>query len=485
MSKKLFFLIFIVFKGAAGQLSVSNIFEYQLGNLPQTSPSNLSTHYDQLNISYRYTDFLITGKLEHFQNPNSMQSYTHVAQRSLSFKKDGLKLKIGNFYQIFGRGLLLRTYEIPGVVREDFSFRSRYGFYRDIDGFWAGYETSWFEFSALRGKPLREELPPVVSRDDHRVNLIEGTELNLFISEVTLSGMYLRNNKDDNLQEYTSFALAANLPMNIQFYGEYARELEGEEAFFDISDRTAHGLYLSMNLILGSAGFTAEVKDYNKLFLGFNDPPSLVKEHEYLLLNRRTHNSEPLNESGWQAEFIYTLNGGHSIVANMSESTNKTPFRNFLAQEKFLEVGIHFTEEMTIKGFADLGREDLRLEMDRYTYGVYIENKWFEKLGTTIDIEYQNFIRGLTVHRKIENYAALFSLSYAHDLSVGLIFEHTTNPGEIFREWIGYNLSYQYSQHHLISMFYGKRRGGNVCTAGICYQVLPFEGFEFRLTSAL
>jgi hypothetical protein len=464
---------------------VSNLFEYQLGNLPLQKPSNLSTHYDQLNVAYRYTDFLFAMKLEHFQNPTPDQSYTHLAQRSLTFKKDGLKLKVGNFYQIFGRGLLLRSYEIPGAIREDFSSRSRYGFYRDIDGFWASYETSWIELTVLRGKPLRESLPPIVPNDEHRTNLIEGVQTNLYISDITVTGIYLRNNRGDEFEEYASFGLAANLPLNIQFYGEYARQLEGQSDFFDLSDNSAHGLYLSMNMVFGSAGFSAEVKDYNKLSLEFNDPPPLVKEHEYLLLNRSTHSSEPGNETGWQTEFFYTFKGGHSIIANMSESINDSPFKRFISNEKFVEVGLQLFDKMIVKGYADLGREDLRIQKDRYTYGVYFENEWFNKWGTTIDIEYQNYLRGVTSYTTIENYAAQFSLSYAPDLTVSVLYENTTDPGEILKDWMGYSLSYQYSQHHLISMFYGKRRGGNFCIGGICYEVLPFDGFELRFTSSL
>ena len=53
------------------------------------------------------------------------------------------------------------------------------------------------------------------------------------------------------------------------------------------------------------------------------------------------------------------------------------------------------------------------------------------------------------------------------------------------RNWFGYSVGYQYSNSHFISLFYGKRRGGTACTAGICYEVLPFEGFELRLSSNL
>ena len=114
-----------------------------------------------------------------------------------------------------------------------------------------------------------------------------------------------------------------------------------------------------------------------------------------------------------------------------------------------------------------------------------METEWFQGLGSTIDIEYQDFIKDLGIPNKVTNQLASFSISYAPNLSVGLTMEHTTDPGESTKDWIGFNAGYQYSQEHLISMFYGKRRGGNACTAGVCYQVLPFEGFELRLTSNL
>ena len=53
MNSKTVIIFFVILKSVAGQLSVSNMFEYQVGNLPQEIPSNLTTHYDQLNIAYR------------------------------------------------------------------------------------------------------------------------------------------------------------------------------------------------------------------------------------------------------------------------------------------------------------------------------------------------------------------------------------------------------------------------------------------------
>ena len=77
-----------------------------------------------------------------------------------------------------------------------------------------------------------------------------------------------------------------------------------------------------------------------------------------------------------------------------------------------------------------------------------------------------------------------------------MVWERSTDPGLTddlttaaqetnARNWISYSLGYQFSNSHFVSLFYGKRRGGRACTAGICYEVLPFEGFELRIISNL
>ena len=45
-----------------GQLSGNNLAEFQFGNIPGVEPSNLSSLYDQLNLSYRQNNILLKGK---------------------------------------------------------------------------------------------------------------------------------------------------------------------------------------------------------------------------------------------------------------------------------------------------------------------------------------------------------------------------------------------------------------------------------------
>ena len=54
-----------------------------------------------------------------------------------------------------------------------------------------------------------------------------------------------------------------------------------------------------------------------------------------------------------------------------------------------------------------------------------------------------------------------------------------TTPLHLF----SWNASARISDGNEAVLFLGRRRGGLACTAGTCYVVQPFEGFEARLVS--
>ena len=483
-------LSFVIQSQVLSQLSVSNLLEYQLGNLPDMESGNLSTLYDQINISYRYDMLRLFTKIETFQSADKTKSYADFVQKSLSFEHDNLGIMIGNFYHIIGRGLLLRTYEIPGTVFEDVGLRTRYGFYRDMEGVMASYSPDFAEIYAFRGRPLNNLLPPTFSDNLRRPQLLEGIESRIFISQYTFSGSYLRDNSEDHYDEYGSLAIEAALPFELQVYSEYAQQFGGDNKILDISKNTAHAFYLGANWLYNSFGMSYEYKSYNEFLLGYNDPPPLVKEHQYLLLNRSTHRLIPINETGWQTEFFYSMDGGHAVNLNFSESVNELFDNRYISQEQFVEFNYFPSVVTNIRAFFDHSFENLFAIDKRYTIGTYFETEFSDIWSFSIDLQYQQFDRTVSETDKVKNYAALISVSRAPDLSFGVVLEKSNDSADIPEDkdeeyWLGGNLSYQYSQVHLISMFLGKRRGGNACTSGICYEILPFEGVELRITSNL
>jgi len=217
-------LLLLLAYPATAQLSGSNLLEYQLGNLPDTDPKNLSTLYDQLNLTYRFENLVMKAKIEQFQTADNNKKYSELAQRSIRFRRDNLELAVGNFYHIIGRGLLLRSYEIPGTILEDVGFRSRYGFYRDLDGFYIGYDPGFAEITAFRGRPLNNAIPPTISEDFRKPNLLEGINGMVYFGNWNAGGAYMRNNIGGEVREYFSTNVSINLPFDVQLYSEYAQQ---------------------------------------------------------------------------------------------------------------------------------------------------------------------------------------------------------------------------------------------------------------------
>ena len=489
-------LLLVVPVSGFAQFSVANLVEYQLGNLPYQEPDNLTTLYDQLDVSYRQGYVTAIMKFETFQHPDQSKDYVNASQRALRFGKNEFDITVGNFYEIFGRGILLRSFEIPGTVIEDEGLRIRQGFYRDIDGVQLRYYGSFVELKALRGRPLRSEFPPTFDRELRRPDLIEGLESNWNLWRGwTFGGSYLRSNREVNgFSEYGDLSVSGNLPGDIQLYGELAHRSGSGRHFFDLSETSSHGFYASANYSTRALGASLEYKNYNDFLLGFNEPPPLVKEHSYVLLNRSTHVLDPRNETGWQAETFVRLKGDHMLTANYAAADNNIFGTQYAFNELFLELDFHVNDLSSFKFYYDRSRDEVVGQSDRNAFGLYAQTQWRSRWGATMDLEYQDFVRDFDSGTIVRNYAAILSLSRAPHLSGGIVLERSTDPLETddprteqietaARHWLSLNAGWQIDNHHLVNLFYGRRRGGPACTAGICYEVLDFEGFELRWTT--
>ena len=80
-----------------GQLSGNNLFEYQMGNLPYTDPPDLSAHYDQLNLGYRYKGLQASLRYEHFLSQNEGSSYAYLSQFQVRYRREKLELENWKF----------------------------------------------------------------------------------------------------------------------------------------------------------------------------------------------------------------------------------------------------------------------------------------------------------------------------------------------------------------------------------------------------
>ena len=396
---------------------------------------------------------------------------------------------------MIGRGLLLRAFEIPGVVFEDAASRVRHGFYRDISGLRLGYENDRFSVKALRGKPLVNVLPPTLPLEERRVDLLEAIDASVQVSGTRLGAAFLRNNRQGEHDEYLSLSLSSSLPRGIAGYLEIARDIGQRSPFFQFGEGAPSALYASITYSTLRFGGSLEFKQYHDFFLGagFNDPPSLIKEHPYAVLNRSTHVLDPVDESGFQAEGYVRIGDAHRMTLNATRAVNDFD-QTYLYQEYFGELAGPLFVLDNAKLFLDFAQDPFRGEERRISAGAYLEERLVSRWSATFDLQFQRFERELGVETGARNYVAGVAVSWSTRYTAGLVWERSTDPfltddirtEEVetdARHWLGANVGYRPNRHHSLSLFVGQRRGGPACTSGICYEVLDFTGAELRVTT--
>ncbi|MFB6317147.1 DUF6029 family protein [Saccharicrinis sp. FJH54] len=475
-----------------GQLSLYHLAEYQHGNIPGTEPENLNTLYDQFNLQYRWKPLKASLRIEQFYSPDSLSGdYQKISQFLLNYRKRGLDIKLGNFYETLGKGLLFRGYEISNAVYEDQVYRVKQGFYKDFLGAYAGYTNQWFSVKALSGKMLNNQLP--ITSNKRRENYINAGEAQGYYNSFYFGSVIMNSMFNNRTQNFLSLYTGGSIVQNISYYGEYASAVGSGQSYVNTSMDSRYGAYFNVTYSIPGFGISAEVKDYHNFFIGsgFSDPPTLVKEHSYRLLNRSTHVPDLNNESGYQVELFFAPTDQQLITVNHSRTVNKL-YDNFSSFEYFVEWYATICRSNQLKLFADFSGDEIRFEPERYTTGIYYTHYLGKEWSLTLESEAQWLKRQFpnSAASKYHNLFGSLAVNLSTTLSATFVLEFTDDPVaadlsntakiETSQFFPGLSLSYRPDRRNALQLFAGERRGGPACSAGICYEVLDFKGIELR-----
>ncbi len=478
-------LILLLLQVTEAQITGSNQAVVQIGNLPEQQPADRSNLYNQLNVQASWQDIQLVLRAESYA-VDDKRKYNTVSQKLLRYSYNGLTLQVGNFYEMFGRGSLLRMYEIPGTVYEDTGTRQRYGFYRDIEGLNLRYEKNGWDISAVYGRPLDLIIPPAYGKEQRRSRLVQGFQTRYRFSSLWQPGViYLRS--DANRQSSAYWGLnSEGRTGSFDYYVEYNQR----SGFDPLAEDTPRALYTAFNFYLDAMVLSLEYKDYKKFTLGFNEPPPTVKEHSFTLLNRSTHSPEPNSETGFQVEALFNIGGFNTVTLNASRAVNLIAGFEAVFFEYYADLQYFISDSWQGKAFVDYSQDELLGESERYTAGFQMEGGISPLWGLALEVQLQQLKRRFTGVDLIANQLFSVSLSRAPDFSVALLLERSNDPIEIYNDdteiyWPALIVNYQMDSHNTFNLFYGRRRGGNACTGGICYRVLPFNGLELQITTRI
>ena len=338
------------------------------------------------------------------------------------------------------------------------------------------------------------EVAPEIQRDVRREDVLGAINSGYRIAGQSVNLNYLRNGKKDDVENFASVNVSGTLPFGFSYNTELARDLD--DSPLDFSDNSRYAAYFSLNYSRLSFGGSFEWKSYQDFILGsgFNDPPTLVKEHSYKVLNRSTHVPLLDNEKGYQLELYRRFESGLMITINNSVAINEL-WKTFVFREYFAELYSPLGSTSSIRVFFDYAQDEFENEPDRYAAGGIFEQELGNKWSTNLELEYQYASVETGFVDQLSNAVVILGLSKASKISGSLVWEISTDPemtddiGTLLeietgmRHWLGANLTYKISRNNTIHIFGGQRRGGPACTSGICYEVLDFTGFEIRINT--
>lgn len=497
------------------QISISSLMEIQRGKTINTDSKTLSTVYEQLNADFLENKIQAGFRAEIFKALGTNRQTVNITQKYISWMDGSAYLVAGNFCTIFGRGLTLRAFEIPNVILESQAYRLRYLPSKDLAGGLASWIGDNIELKALIGRPVKSDIPPgaeigtppkTVKR---RKEWITGGEIGFrLFPSIKIGGTAVMRNPTDQESSWV-WSVLNQINLNpffkksrlkkayFNFYGEYASRTK----------ERGHALYLGGNVGWPKLGLEIEYKDYNNFLLQFNDPPSLVREHNSFLLNRSPHVLLPFNERGYQFEITYTLPKLTTLTANISQGRNdlnQTHEDNhgnslipiFTYREHYFASNIEkFLPLYSGTAFYHWGKDELNGISKRTTWGLFLETYVWKNQTLGFDLQTKSATRSTRESQSFnETYAAL-SFQHSRGYGATLALDRSADPLEIddpttlklietnTRSWWSMGLTARLSQYYDAVLFLGERRGGTICNSGTCYQILPFKGLEIKISS--
>ncbi|MBN1968150.1 MAG: hypothetical protein JXR48_15135 [Candidatus Delongbacteria bacterium] len=483
-----------------------------------------------LNISKG--ELSIDLRLEAAQKSQKGEEIADLTKKSITYEKDNLKVTAGDFYTIFGRGVVLDLRE------EKANF-----FDNKIFGGKAEYYSDFFTLQAIGGKGIYRYVNDSSNNPaDHYIvelnNTIYGSDVVFGLSDMldiengslSIGGSYLFMEGEEadeliylyeeNFIEKTE-VFSANVSANfwdIDFYNEYAVKSthrsprqEGWANYTSLSYFGVKGLSL-----------TLEYKDYYKFganpniiessFTPYQNPAQVVIDHTAHLLKNNPHVVNANDEIGFQFQLRTSLieNFDIALITAMSSLHDENSLipssdDDFLPYfDNWLEVGTKigkhglalgggFFKDSPMGKNSELDFGDIEdgsvTNYERITGMMEFNYELSSKDGLKFGFEGQsvNHHDGLTDEdEKYEDYYGSIEYAYPEYGYVNVSIIKTTEevPEGTDDYWLGYEIGYNISENHKLELYYGRERAGIKCSGGSCRQVPEFDGFKLSLVSS-
>lgn len=458
-----FFLLFPCFSAFAQiQWSGQQYTEYSVDKRHDMrffeSWTDVSIKYDRWRLGMRYE---IHTPPQLFSQQDEGQG---LYQRFLEYRYGGLTMTAGNFYGMLGRGLTMRSFE-NRQLRWD----------NNIDGLKFDLKSQYADVMLLGGK-MRDLA-------GKRYESLQGGDIRLKPFRKWHAGSTIMVTQLPGRGDMTAASGYSQLNLkNLKWYGELALLDHPDDAkAFRFNDR--HAFYTSANLLIDAFSLSAEFKDYENYSLQegliYNNPPTVVREHLFTLLNRHQLVQNANGECGYLLEASYPVIEDGILTLNTNHTWNKNEqdlYREFYGQFEW-----DYPENWKWIWAAGQQKD---LEARYLNFVGSTSWKYDEHYAVKFVAEHQHVKINLTA-RQFYSQAYALSFSKANRFTVSLLTERTTEQHISKKFWAGLQFDAHIAGQFDVTLFGGTRREGKICAGGICVQKPEFKGVEVTLIARL
>lgn len=490
-------------------------------------------------ILYTNGNFSAGLRFEAYQNPmlgfNSKYQGQGIANYFAAYNGDKLSVTVGNFYEQFGSGMILRAYE-DRYLGVDNSLLGLNVALRPFEGVTvkalAGKQRYYWEYGngIVRGIDGEVNLNSVIkAMADSKFRLTMG------------AGFVSKYEPDQTISFSGNPAYRLSLPLNVgagavradinygnwSLQAEYAHKGQDPSVMNDFIYREGEALML--NATYSQKGFSANVQAKRVDNMSFksvrtesgemlyiNYIPAITKQHTYAFLSMYPYATQTTGEMGLQADVMYkikkeTLLGGKygtdihlngAIITGID--TNRIGGNGTLGYtSEWFKTGDLYYADASLEVAKKLNSK-LKLTC---TYGYQIFNPIVE--GHEGQLHHNHILVGdLTwkINKKnVLRFEAEWMASDSKydpnvddkrcgDWIMGLVEYNFTSAWFVsvsdqyaYRDGVGnyYNVSVGYNHGATrLQLGYGKQREGLLCIGGVCRQVPASNGLTFSLTTS-
>ena len=522
--------------------SLKNLLRYGSGSEYQGSQKVRKEYFENLaDARININDFVFGARLEVSDPIEYGLDFKGIRKRFVEYNNRdfGVSLRAGDFWDIFSRGMTLNVFEDralgydTGIDGVRVTYENKFGKKKNPVRF--------------RGQIIGGDLTYSDYLNPDRIEDYKIRNVNFDISPLkmlTIGGSYIysegRLPTGTDTTDIQAYLPELNFDFNIpdfQFYTSYARKhvnTTPNAIYPQEISAEGDGLYSSISYTRGNVGITAEYKNYRfdvtnpdnqspdrpTKMLPFQNPPTAQREHTSTLVSRNPHVTNFNDEVGGQLDILYAANDKMTFIFNGSIASRHYMYNNvdtsgttvyvrvdrdfdyipdldasfspfwevyaegeYYASDKlYLKLAYARQSETTYNQQNPLSSETIQATTipseirysfnNKYTLKLIVEQQW---VNNSIRIDQKGYM----------NQFVSLNLTRSPEFSIALNAEFTNDEEEPTdtQSWLLAEALYKLNQSNIITVSYGKERGGLRCTNGICRFVNPFEGFRLAIQS--